>query len=286
MLKILQNFLPIVDPKAPPIRQWAARLDLFGFFERDPFGNSLFLKRLIIFVAGFPTFWRLAVANKLHVQGAHHLKGLPNQNVFFISNHQTYFADVITFYHIFCAAKWGMGSRLLPIYLFAPRARTFYIAARETMQEGFLPKMFSLAGAILVDRSWRAKGENVQRQVDTSAADQVSMGLQSGWVISFPQGTTSPYAPIRKGTAHIIKENNPIVVPVVINGFRRAFNKTGLNYKKRNTDLTIRFKEPIYFRPDQTLEEITEIVTQIIEQTIPEVIAEWKAEEMKAKQKS
>ncbi|MFN4086107.1 MAG: lysophospholipid acyltransferase family protein [Spirosomataceae bacterium] len=281
MLKVLQNFLPIVDPKASKLKQWMSRVDLLGLFEKDPFGNSLFLKRVIILVAGFPTFWRLAVANKLKVEGAHHLKDLPNQNVFFISNHQTYFADVITFYHIFCAAKWGMGNRLLPIYLFAPRARTFYIAARETMQEGFLPKMFSLAGAILVDRSWRAKGENVKRQVDSSAADHVSKGLQAGWVISFPQGTTSPYAPIRKGTAHIIKENNPIVVPVVINGFRRAFNKTGLNYKKRNTDLTVRFKEPIYFRPDQSLEEITDIVTQIIEQTIPEVIAEWKALEQK-----
>ena len=121
----------------------------------------------------------------------------------------------------------------------------------------------------------------MKRQVDSTAADHVSKGLQAGWVISFPQGTTSPYAPIRKGTAHIIKENNPIVVPVVINGFRRAFNKTGLNYKKRNTDLTVRFKEPIYFRPDQSLEEITDIVTQIIEQTIPEVIAEWKALEQK-----
>jgi 1-acyl-sn-glycerol-3-phosphate acyltransferase len=278
MWKIIQNFLPIPSHTNNSTVRFLSRFDFLGIFEKDPFGNWLFLKRLIIFVAGFPTFWRIAVANKLKVDGIEHLKDLPNQNVFFISNHQTYFADVITFYHIFCASKWGMGRRLIPFYLFAPRARTFYIAARETMQDGLLPKMFSLAGAILVERSWRAKGQNVQRGVDTSAGEQVSKGLQFGWVISFPQGTTSPYAPIRKGTAHIIKENNPIVIPVVIDGFRRAFNKTGLKYKRRNTQLRVKFKEPIYFTAEQTLEEITDIVTHILEQSMPEQIAEWKKE--------
>jgi 1-acyl-sn-glycerol-3-phosphate acyltransferase len=166
----------------------------------------------------------------------------------------------------------------LPIALLAPRARTFYVAASETMKEGLIPKMLSLAGAILVERSWRAKGENVKRTLDTSAGDNVAMGLKYGWVVSFPQGTTSPYAPIRKGTAHIIKDNNPIVVPVVIDGFRRAFNKSGLNYKKRNTEIKVKFKEPIYFSPDATVEEITEVVKNIIEQNMPERIARWKNE--------
>lgn len=284
LLKILSNFKPI--PNQHPNWWWRALsyIDIFGLFERDPFGNWLFIKRLIIIIAIIPTYWRLAVANKLRVEGTKNINKLPNQNVFFISNHQTYFADVITFYHVFCNVKWGFGRVLLPFYLLAPRARTYYIAARETMQTGIIPKIFSLAGAILVDRSWRAKGENVQRTVDTSASDKVSQGLQFGWVVSFPQGTTSPYAPIRKGTAHIIKENNPIVVPVVINGFRRAFNKTGLGYRKRNTELTVRFKEPIYFTKDQTLEEITEIVKNIIEQDMPEQIAEWKAEEERSKE--
>ncbi len=277
--KILSNFLPIPSSHPNKVVRLLSYLDIFGIFEKDPFGNWLFLKRIIISVAVLPTFWRLAIANKLRVEGTHHINKLPNTNVFFISNHQTYFADVITFYHVFCSVKWGFGRVLIPIYLFAPRARTYYVAAKETMQTGLIPRLFSLAGAILVERSWRAKGENVQRSVDTSASDKVAEGLNFGWVVSFPQGTTSPYAPIRKGTAHIIKENNPIVVPVVINGFRRAFNKTGLGYKKRNTELTVRFKEPIYFTKDQTLDEITEIVKNIIEQDMPQQIAEWKAEE-------
>ena len=168
----------------------------------------------------------------------------------------------------------------MPIALFAPRARTFYVAASETMKEGIIPKILSLAGAILVERSWRAKGENVKRTLDTSAGDNVALGLKFGWVVSFPQGTTSPYAPIRKGTAHIIKDNNPIVVPVVIDGFRRAFNKSGLNYKKRNTEIKVKFKEPIFFSPDATVEEISEVVKNIIEQNMPERIARWKNEEV------
>lgn len=278
MIRIIKNFLPIPNNDPNPFFRYVSYVDLFGIFERDPFGNWLILKRIIILIAGIPTYWRLAVANQLKVEGAEYLEKLPHQNVYFISNHQTYFADVIAFYHIFCSVKWGFRNRVLPIALFAPRARTFYVAASETMKEGFIPKIFSLAGAILVERSWRAKGENVKRTLDTSASDNVAKGLKFGWVVSFPQGTTSPYAPIRKGTAHIIKDNNPIVVPVVIDGFRRAFNKSGLNYKKRNTELKVKFKEPIYFSPNATVEEITEVVKNIIEQNMPERIARWKSE--------
>ena len=53
-------------------------------------------------------------------------------------------------------------------------------------------------------------------------------------VITFPQGTTTPFKPIRKGTAHIIKRYKPIVVPIVIDGFRRSFDKKGLRVKKKN----------------------------------------------------
>jgi 1-acyl-sn-glycerol-3-phosphate acyltransferase len=277
MIRILKNFLPIPNSSENKFLRILSYLDIFGIFQKDPFGNWLVLKRAIIFIAGWPTYWRIAIVNKLKIEGTEYLKDLPNENVFFISNHQTYFADVISFYHIFCNIKWGFGKKLIPIYLFAPRAKIFYVAAKETMKTGIIPKLFSLAGAILVERSWRAEGINVKRDVDSSAGDNVSKGLKFGWVVSFPQGTTSPYAPIRKGTAHIILQNKPIVVPVVINGFRRAFNKTGLKYKKRNTELNVKFKKPIYFDDNQSLEDITLIVQNIIEQSMPEQIAEWNA---------
>ena len=69
--------------------------------------------------------------------------------------------------------------------------------------------------------------------------------MQSGWVVTFPQGTTTAFAPGRRGTAHLIKKNKPIVIPVVIDGFRRAFDKKGLRIKKRGINATMTFKEPL-----------------------------------------
>lgn len=241
----------------------------------DPFGNIIFFKRVLIGIIGTITYNRFNLANNLKIEGTEHLEKLPDQGVLFLSNHQTYFADVIAFYHIFCSVKWGFKNTIdYPVYLLNPRANMYYVAASETMKDsGIVPRIFSFTGAITVERSWRAKGQNVQRSVDTRATDKVGMALGQGWVVSFPQGTTSPYAPIRKGTGHMIKDHNPIVVPVVINGFRRAFDKKGLFHKKRDTKLTVKFKPPLYFSPEESVEDIVGKVTHSIEQEIPS--AEW-----------
>jgi 1-acyl-sn-glycerol-3-phosphate acyltransferase len=258
------------------------KLDFLGLFERDPFGNSVLLKRLIIFVLGSLTYYRLNIANRLKVKGTEHLLNLPNENVLFLSNHQTYFADVIALFQIFCSVKWGFkNATWFPIYFLWPKAKMYYVAASETMTSGLIPKIFAQAGALTVERSWRAHGQNVKREVDKNAGDKVGVGLNYGWVVSFPQGTTSPFAPVRKGTAHIIKENNPIVVPVVINGFRRAFDKKGLFLKKRNSTLYVTFKEPIRFDPNLSVDEIVSAVTNVIEQEMPE----WKLRQLEAEGK-
>ncbi len=247
------------------------RLDFLGIFEKDPFGNSMVLKRLIVFVLGWFTYYRLTAVNRLKVEGTENLANLPDQGVLFLSNHQTYFADVMAFYHIFCAVKWGYTNTVSPpFYLFSPRARLYYVAAAETMKGGgLLPRIFSAAGAILVERSWRASGENVKRELDNQGQHKIADGLGHGWVISFPQGTTKPYAPIRKGTAYLIKEHRPLVVPVVINGFRRAFDKKGLRFKKRNTQLTVTFKPPLRFEAGEGIEEMVAKITKAIEQVPP-----------------
>ncbi|MCU0355005.1 MAG: 1-acyl-sn-glycerol-3-phosphate acyltransferase [Cytophagales bacterium] len=254
----------------------ADNLDVFGLFDRDEFGNLTILKRTLISIVGAATYWRYAVINKMDIDGTEHLQDLPESNVLFLSNHQTYFADVMAFYHIFSSVKWGFQDNIkIPIYLLAPRVKSYYVAAGETMNKGLLPKLFSLAGAVQVERSWRANGQEVKRQVDTSAQERIGKALQEGWVVSFPQGTTSPYAPVRKGTAHLIKEYNPIVVPVVINGFRRAFDKKGLIFKKTNTQLSVRFKEPMRFDTSLSVEEIVEQVRQLIEQELPVEKMKW-----------
>mgnify|MGYP006267455215 CR=1 FL=1 len=232
-------------------------------FRRDPFGHFIFLKRLLISVMGVITYGRFNIINRMQVEGAAHLRDLPKTNVLFISNHQTYFADVIAMFHIFCSVKWRFTHINFPIYLLMPRVRTYYVAAEETMKKGgFLPKVLAYAGAVTVRRSWRSQGKDVQRGVDRNAPDKIRRALEDGWVVNFPQGTTRAGAPVRRGSANLIKSLRPIVVPVEIDGFRRAFDKKGFFFKKRGVKLSIKFHEPRRFAEDATVEEIYDFLEQ------------------------
>lgn len=219
------------------------------------------------FVGAF-TYPGLNIINSLQIEGTENLQSLPKKNVLFVSNHQTYFADVMTFLHIFCAVKWRKQNRLgIPYYLLNPFTRVYFVAAEETMNGSFISRFFKLAGALTVKRTWRAEGENIQRERDEGDTFKIDKALKNNWVITFPQGTTKPFAPGRKGTAHIIKNNQPIVVPVVINGYWRAFNKKGLAFKKKGSLLSIRFKEPMNIDYTQPVETILEQIMDAIEQS-------------------
>ena len=147
----------------------------------------------------------------MKIEGTEHLEDLPKHNVLFVSNHQTYFADVITFVHIFCAVKWKKFNRLgIPYYLLNPFTNVYFIAAEETMNDNWISKLFKLGGALTVKRTWRAEGKDVERQRDVVDTQKIDKALAKSWVITFPQGTTKPFAPGRKGTAHIIKNNHPV----------------------------------------------------------------------------
>ena len=93
-------------------------------------------------------------------------------------------------------------------------------------------------GAVSIKRTWRESGESIKRQVDLRDISNIGKALDDGWVITFPQGTTKAFNPIRKGTAHIIKKYQPIVVPIVIDGFRRSLTKeVCLSRKKASCNL-------------------------------------------------
>jgi len=223
----------------------------------DPFGNILFLKRLLVSILGIASYRRLNLANKMEVTGLENLKNLTNNNVLLVSNHETYFADVIGIIHTLSASKWGFKNINNPLYLLWPKHNTFYIAAEETMKDdGFLPKVFAYAGAVTVRRAWRSKGENVKGNSDIKAPAKIKKALNEGWVVNFPQGTTAPNAPIRKGSANLIKALKPTVVPVKISGFRKAFGKKGLSFKTKGHKLSIAFGEPIVFDTEATVADI------------------------------
>ncbi|MCY7422069.1 MAG: 1-acyl-sn-glycerol-3-phosphate acyltransferase [Chitinophagaceae bacterium] len=226
------------------------------------------VRGIIYFIVGVITYPGLAIINSLKIEGTEHIANLPRKNVLFVSNHQTYFADVITFLHIFAAVKWRRKNRLgLPFYLLNPFTNLYYVAAEETMNGSWISKLFKLAGALTVKRTWRTEGTEVRRGLDASDTRKITDALKGSWVITFPQGTTKPFAPGRKGTSFIIKNNKPIVVPIVISGFWRAFTKKGLVFKKKGSLLSVKFKEPLVIDYNLPHEQILEQVMDAIEQS-------------------
>jgi 1-acyl-sn-glycerol-3-phosphate acyltransferase len=237
-------------------------------FKRNPFGHILFLKKWLIRYFGILTHRRYRGFNELQIDGSEIIRTLPDKNVLFISNHQTYFADVVAMFHVFNASLKGREDTIKNVgYIWKPKLNIYYVAAKETMKEGILPRIFAYAGAITVERTWRAKGQEVQREVNPNDTENIRIALEDGWVITFPQGTTKPFKPIRKGTAHIIKRYKPVVVPIVIDGFRRSFDKKGLRMKKKGILQSFIIKEPLDIDyENESVESIVEKIEYAIEQ--------------------
>lgn len=231
-------------------------------FKRNPFGHILILKKWLIRFFGVVSHGRYRRFNKLQIEGSEIIRTLPETNVLFVSNHQTYFADVAAMFHVFNASLSGRDDSLKNIgYIWNPKLNIYFVAAKETMKSGLLPKIFAYIGSVSIDRTWRSAGKDVNRQVKMSDISNISKALDDGWVITFPQGTTKPFKPIRRGTAHIIKTFKPTVVPIVIDGFRRSFDKKGLNIKKRNVLQSMVIKKPMEI--DYENETIDEIVKRL-----------------------
>lgn len=239
-----------------------------GLFKKDPFGHILFIKKWLICIMGFITHRRFRGFNELQIKGSKIIKALPDINVLFISNHQTYFADIMAMFHVFNASLSGRDDSIKNVsYAWNPKLNIYFVAAKETVKAGLLPKILAYGGAIAVERTWRSGGQNVNRQIKMSDISNVGKALDDGWVITFPQGTTTPFKPIRKGTAHIIKRYKPIVVPIVIDGFRRSFDKKGLLIKKKDIFQSFEIKEPLDIDyNNETIEEIVKRIEYAIEQ--------------------
>ncbi len=239
-----------------------------GLFKRNPFGHILFIKRWLIRILGAMTHRRFKGFNELQIEGSEIIKELPDTNVLFVSNHQTYFADVVAMFHVFNASLSGRVDSIKNIgYLWQPKLNLYFVAAKETMSAGLLPKILAYTGSVSIERTWREKGKEINRQVKLSDVNNISIALQDGWVITFPQGTTKPWKPIRRGTAHIIKQNKPLVVPIVIDGFRRSFDRKGLRIKKRNILQSMVIKKPLEIDyENETVDEIVEKLQYAIEQ--------------------
>jgi len=241
-----------------------------GLFKRNSFGHILFIKKWLIRIFAVLTHKRYRGFNELQIDGSEIIKTLPDTNVLFISNHQTYFADVVAMFHVFNASLSGRQDSIKNVgYIWQPKMNIYYVAAKETMHAGLLPRILSYVGAITVERTWRSSGKDVteKREVNPNDSENIRIALEEGWVITFPQGTTKSFKPVRKGTAHIIKTHKPIVIPIVIDGFRRSFDKKGLRMKKKNILQSFIIKPPLEIDyENDTIEQIVEKVEFAIEQ--------------------
>ncbi len=239
-----------------------------ALFKKDVFGNSLFIKKNLIRVLGLFSHRRYRGFNELQIEGSEIIRDLPHNNVLFVANHQTYFADVAAMLHVFNAALSGRVDTIKDVgYLWQPKLNIYFVAAKETMRAGILPKIMAYGGSISIERTWREKGKDINKKVKLSDVSNITTALKDGWVITFPQGTTTPFKPIRRGTAHIIRQNKPIVIPIVIDGFRRSFDKKGLMIKKRGILQSMVIKKPMEIDyENDSVEAIVESLEHAIEQ--------------------
>lgn len=192
---------------------------------------------------------------------------LPKQNVLFVSNHQTYYYDVIAMLHVFNSSiKGRIDTVKKPKYLLNPKTNLYYIASFETMKKSFITKILTYAGAVLVQRSWRVSGEDIQREIRPEDPSKISLALKDGWVITFPRGTTDNSKPVRKGTAYTIKNNNPLVVPVKLSGFNEVFQRNALKVINRKKEFSIEICSPLNMKlSNKSIDEITSELEKIID---------------------
>ena len=233
--------------------------------KKNIFGQYLLIKRALIRTIGVITH-RTFNNKRFDIKGTSLLSEIPNDNVLFISNHQTYFYDVIAMLHVFNASVNGRRDSLKNIlYLLKPKSNIYFIAALETMKASLITKILSYAGSILIKRTWREAGKEINRNIRGEDFKNIIKALNDGWVITFPRGTTDNSKRVRSGTAHIIKAANPIVIPVNIDGFGEVFGKNSLKIKNKNKSFSIKFRNPLNFDDNQSIESITNQIEKIID---------------------
>ncbi len=225
------------------------------------------VKRLLFGVLGAYDWMRFGVFNRMVCEGREHLVGLPSKGVLFVSNHLTYYMDVLAIHHAIAS------QRCSPFDGFRANLNVGFVAAVETLNDrGLVPRVFNYTGAVTIRRTWREGDRDVKRAVDPGDLERIGAALRRGWLITFPQGTTTPGAPIRKGTAHIIREHQPIVVPILLRGFDRAFSKKGFRRIASGVDLSVRFGAPLSIAAGDSVERIVEILTAALVPGAPDQV--------------
>ncbi|OJY99832.1 MAG: 1-acyl-sn-glycerol-3-phosphate acyltransferase [Sphingobacteriales bacterium 40-81] len=226
------------------------------------------VRKFVYVIIGSLSYPGLAIINRIKITGTEHISNLPPRNVLFVSNHQTYFMDVIAFLHIFCAVKWRKQNKLgIPYYLLNPFTKVYFVSAEDTMKKTFMTKLMAMAGALTVKRTWVEEDKAVRKGLNLSDSKKILTTLKNNWVITFPQGTTTPFAPGRKGTAFLVKQSKALVIPIVIENFNKAFHKKSLKLLQKGTTITVNIKPPMQINYNDSLDDILSQIMDAIEQS-------------------
>ena len=116
-----------------------------GLFKTNPFGHILFLKRWLIRIAGMITHQRYKGFNTLEIEGSQIIRDLPETNVLFVSNHQTYFADVVAMFHVFNASLKGRDDNIKNLgYLWSLNSIFIMWPLRKPWEKACLPRFWPM----------------------------------------------------------------------------------------------------------------------------------------------
>lgn len=237
----------------------------------DANGVPILIKRLVALIMVNWAHKYYYKINKLKITNLELVHRLPGENVMFVGNHQTYFMDAIA---LIANSVVELNPPMLR-YKWLPVIGHFYyvIAVETAMMKSFLVRFVQLAGAIPVVRTWKKDDyyqDQKEKDLDSIQKDQERIGnaMKQGWMVMFPQGTTTPFAPGRKGVAEIIKKYRPIVVPWVVHGFSRAFHRNKIfGVREKNVNLHLHIKDPIEIDYDADASAILEQIMDSIEQS-------------------
>ena len=149
----------------------------------------------------------------MQIVGGDKLKDLPERGVLFVSNHQTYFADVSAMYQVFNAAENKVYNRVPFSTLFRPKAQCLLCGGCRDHEEGIVAKLMQYAGSVSIKRTWRG-GKTINRGVDPKDIANIKKAMETGWIHHLPARHYTPIRKGRRGTVHLIRELNPVVVPV------------------------------------------------------------------------
>ena len=85
-------------------------------------------------------------------------------------------------FHVFNASLHGRIDSIKNVgYLWNPKLNIYFIAAKETMKAGLLPRILAYAGSVSIERTWREAGKDIKRQVKMSDISNIGKALDDGW---------------------------------------------------------------------------------------------------------